>query len=126
MDHNSHFSVMGKLPATSYVRLVDIWLIFGQLIPFVQVFFASGRYYQKNDNTPLLCGLPKVSLTTVSELYNEDDHTVNHHGFSRNVMGEEKGKVGACQNPILNDKTEQSELYFGTKCMTCHMTCIKI
>ena len=31
------FSVMEKLPATSYVRLVDIWLIFGQLIPFVEV-----------------------------------------------------------------------------------------
>ena len=30
-------SVMEKLPATSYVRLVDIWLIFGQLIPFVEV-----------------------------------------------------------------------------------------
>ena len=31
------FSVMEKLPATSYVRLVDIWLIFGQLMPFIQV-----------------------------------------------------------------------------------------
>ena len=30
-------SVMGKLPATSYVRLVDIWLIFTQLMPFIQV-----------------------------------------------------------------------------------------
>ena len=29
-------SVMGKLPATSYVRLVDIWLIFGQLVPFIE------------------------------------------------------------------------------------------
>ena len=29
-------SVMEKLPATSYVRLVDIWLIFGQLYPFIQ------------------------------------------------------------------------------------------
>ena len=27
---------MGKLPATSYVRMVDIWLIFGQLYPFIQ------------------------------------------------------------------------------------------
>ena len=27
---------MEKLPATSYVRLVDIWLIFGQLYPFIQ------------------------------------------------------------------------------------------
>ena len=33
-------SVMEKLPATSYVRLVDIWLMFGQLVPFVQ-----GRKY---------------------------------------------------------------------------------
>ena len=30
-------SVMEKLPATSYVRLVDIWLIFVQLYPFIQV-----------------------------------------------------------------------------------------
>ena len=33
------FSVMDKLPVTSYVRLVDIWLIFGQLIPFIQVIY---------------------------------------------------------------------------------------
>ena len=37
-------SVMGKLPATSYVRLVDIWLIFGQLLPFVEVLiFTKAR-----------------------------------------------------------------------------------
>ena len=55
MDQNIHFSVMGKLPATSYVRLVDIWLIFGQLIPFVQVFTAS-RVVDiiKNDNPIIL------------------------------------------------------------------------
>merc|ERR1719192_2067619 len=52
---------MGKLPATSYVRLVDIWLIFGQLIPFVE-----------------------VVLFTIVEFYNEDDD-INHHGFLRNV-----------------------------------------
>ena len=26
-----------------------------------------------------------VSLTTIAEIYNEDDHTINHHGFERNV-----------------------------------------
>ena len=30
------FSVMDKLPATSYVRMVDIWLIFVQLYPFIE------------------------------------------------------------------------------------------
>ena len=34
---NIFLSVMEKLPVTSYIRLVDIWLIFGQLIPFIQV-----------------------------------------------------------------------------------------
>ena len=32
-------SVMNKLPAASYVRLVDIWLIFSQAIPFLMVVF---------------------------------------------------------------------------------------
>ena len=26
-----------------------------------------------------------MSLTTIAEIYNEDDHTINHHGFERNV-----------------------------------------
>ena len=51
---------MEKLPPTSYVRLVDIWLICGQLIPFIEVI-----------------------LLTLKELYNEDDDEINHHGFVR-------------------------------------------
>ena len=34
-------SVMEKLPQTSYIRLVDIWLILGQLFPFLQVIIAT-------------------------------------------------------------------------------------
>ena len=52
---------MEKLPPTSYVRLVDIWLICGQLIPFIEVI-----------------------LITVKELYNDDDE-INHHGHIRKV-----------------------------------------
>ena len=53
---------MEKLPPTSYVRMVDVWLIFGQLIPFVE-----------------------VSLLTIIELYNDDMDRVNHHGEAMNV-----------------------------------------
>ena len=56
-------------------------------------------------------------MNTVAELYNGDDHTVNHHGFSRNVKEKDIGKVGDHLNPILNDKSEQSKLYSGTKCI---------
>ena len=30
-------AVMGKLPSTAYIKMVDYWLIFGQLIPFLEV-----------------------------------------------------------------------------------------
>ena len=53
---------MEKLPPTSYVRMVDVWLIFGQLIPFVE-----------------------VSLLTIMELYNEDMDRINHHGEARKI-----------------------------------------
>ena len=54
-------SVMEKLPPTSYVRMVDVWLIFGQLIPFVE-----------------------VTLLTCMELLNKAD-IINHHGETRTV-----------------------------------------
>ena len=52
---------MEKLPPTAYVRMVDIWLIFGQLIPFIE-----------------------VVLLTLRELYTEQVE-INHHGSGRNV-----------------------------------------
>ena len=30
-------AVMGKLPSTAYVKFIDLWLIFGQLLPFAEV-----------------------------------------------------------------------------------------
>ena len=51
---------MEKLPPTSYVRLVDIWLINGQLVPFLEVI-----------------------LLTVLELKREGTSAINHHGFKR-------------------------------------------
>ena len=53
---------MEKLPPTSYVRMVDVWLIFGQLIPFVE-----------------------VSLLTIMELFNEDLERINHHGEAKKI-----------------------------------------
>ena len=54
-------SVMEKLPPTSYVRMIDIWLIFGILVPFLE-----------------------VCILTIKEYYN-DDSEINHHGVARIV-----------------------------------------
>ena len=40
-------SVMEKLPPTSYVRLVDIWLINGQLVPFIEVILLTALELQR-------------------------------------------------------------------------------
>ena len=34
-------AVMDKLPSTAYVKMIDIWLIFGQLIPFARVVITT-------------------------------------------------------------------------------------
>ena len=54
-------SVMEKLPSTAYVKMVDIWLIFGQLVPFLE-----------------------VCILTVKEKC-RDVGVINHHGQPRNI-----------------------------------------
>ena len=52
---------MDKLPPVSYIRLVDIWLISVQLIPFILVI-----------------------LRTLLEVFS-DQESINHHGKARKV-----------------------------------------
>ena len=56
---------MEKLPPTSYVRMVDIWLICAQIIPFVEVILLTSM---EHFNTP---------------------EAVNHHGRSKKLFLED-------------------------------------
>ena len=42
-------SVMEKLPPTSYIRMVDIWLIFSILIPFLEVCIITFKEYNNGE-----------------------------------------------------------------------------
>merc|ERR1711994_1138004 len=57
-------SLIDKLPPTAYVKMIDIWLIGGQLIPFIE-----------------------VVLLTIIEMLRDGDgsgtQTINHHGQPR-------------------------------------------
>ena len=59
-------AVMDKLPSTAYVKFVDIWLILGQLIPFIE-----------------------VCLITALEVFRDGDGmgttVINHHGKPRTI-----------------------------------------
>ena len=58
-------SVMNKLASTSYIKWIEFWLIFAQLIPFTE-----------------------VVLLTVLELYRDDmSREINHHGRHVQVSG---------------------------------------
>ena len=71
------FSVMDKLPPTSYIRFVDIWLIAGQFLPFLE-----------------------VVLLTVKELFFETE-TINHHGSLKTVKIKPKTKEVYVKSPEI-------------------------
>ena len=65
-------SVSGKLPPTAYVKMIDIWLIFSQLVPFTEVLLH----------------------TFMDCMREEGEREVNHHGQAVNVgKSEENGSL---------------------------------
>ena len=73
-------SVMDKLPPTAYVKWVDVWLIFGQLIPFIEtVLLTAMEYLREGDGH----GNPQV---------------INHHGTQRVVI---EDKISGNKNFLL-------------------------
>ena len=83
-------SVSKSLPPTAYVKMIDVWLIFSQLIPFVEV----------------------ILHTYMDCLRNNDERQVNHHGQAVNVANgnndlfTKRDKSGV---PTYNDMTQRNE-----------------
>ena len=65
-------SVSGSLPPTAYVKMVDLWLIFAQMIPFFEVLLHTGMDMKRNDG----------------------DREINHHGTSINVGSNDDDEFG--------------------------------
>ena len=105
-------NLMDKLPPTAYVKMIDIWLIGGQLIPFIEVLLLTivemlrncSMKYSKfrkinvvlftNIEKPKNCSMNhsdfkniKVVLLTIIEMLRDGDgsgtQTINHHGQPR-------------------------------------------
>ena len=78
-------SVSSALPPTSYIKMIDIWLIFSQLIPFVEVLLH----------------------TFMDNLRDDDDREINHHGSAIPVDsdGKEMDGVDIKKEEMLFTKT---------------------
>ena len=59
-------SKMEGLPPTSDIKMIDIWLILCQLVPFAEVVLLTAIEYYRPDDTP--------------------EKTINHHGTMRTVQ----------------------------------------
>ena len=55
-------SVRNKLPTTSYIKWIEYWLIFAQLVPFVQVILITSIEWCKDKKTELCPQITKVSM----------------------------------------------------------------
>ena len=85
-------SVSSSLPPTAYVKMIDVWLIFSQTIPFIEVLLH----------------------TFMDCMRTEGDRDINHHGKVRAVKSlkeawpvveEEGGEAG----PSYEDMTQRDE-----------------
>ena len=61
-------SVSGSLPKTAYIKMIDVWLIFGQLIPWMEVLLHTAIDIQRIDE-------------------DEKGREINHHGRTISVGG---------------------------------------
>ena len=80
-------SVMEKLPSTSYVRMVDVWLIFCQLIPFIEV----------------------IVLTVKESYRTKKKQKINHHGRTREVLNV-SCSIYFYHNPLLYNLSLQEDI----------------
>ena len=64
-------NVSNNLPKTSYVKMIDIWLIFNLLLPFIEVLVHTYMDSLRQEQSPSLVeNIPR----------NDEDREINHHG----------------------------------------------
>ncbi len=92
-------SVMQMLPATAYIKMIDVWLIFGQLVPFAEVVLLTAMEYHREGD-----GSGEEEPTT---------QTVNHHGAARVIQLDQYKDDGAGNREDLGQSPAPSEAWTG-------------
>ena len=62
---------MESLPPTSDIRMIDIWLVFCQLVPFVEVVLLTAMEYQREDTEEIESEITVLSFPTDEDKCNE-------------------------------------------------------
>ena len=84
-------NVSNNLPKTSYIKMMDVWLIFNLLLPFIEV----------------------LVHTYMDTLRSDDDREINHHGTAIKLDGSEESDliqvVPAPEQPEVDLKISRHE-----------------
>ena len=84
-------NVSNNLPKTSYVKMIDIWLIFNLLPPFIEVLVHTYMDSLRQEQSPSLVeNIPR----------NDDDREINHHGRPVEV-GEDNSRPASGITKVL-------------------------
>ena len=63
-------SKMESLPPTSNIRMIDIWLVLCQMVPFAEVVLLTAIEYQREDNST--CQVKEINLEEEKDELSED------------------------------------------------------
>ena len=77
-------NVSNNLPTTSYMKMVDIWLLFNLILPFMVVLIH----------------------TYMDTLRNEEDREINHHGKSVSVEDNDDSIIKVKQTGSIRFEAE--------------------
>ena len=84
-------SKMDGLPPTSAIKMIDIWLVMCQLVPFCEVVLLTAIEYNSGGE---------------QGANGERTKTINHHGKMRVIKLDDKSKEG--NNGVINEKPEKA------------------
>ena len=86
-------SVSSSLPQTAYVKMVDVWLIFAQLVPWIEVLLHTLIDWMRTDED------------------SEEGREVNHHGKTITIGGNaEKDKVKLIGKLLIHEHVIKNSL----------------
>ena len=71
-------NISNQLPKTSYIKMMDIWLIFNLCLPFTEVLLHTYKVSHNNDKVG-------IYLFTLKDYLRGEEREVNHHGRVRKV-----------------------------------------
>ena len=98
-------SVMERLPSTAYIKHIDIWLIGGQLLPFMEVVILTIKEKLRDDIFHTNSSDTNHSTDTKERKETPTNkRTVNHHGRPKTIQVKPKTNVD------MVEQTEDGEL----------------